>query len=314
MAGAAPIGKKELLAWIGEITGSRVAKFEDLRDGVVILKAFLSIWPTSVDERRIRGKPMRFEWETKANWDLIKQAMTELQLPIQVYDKVGIQAGRFKACYSFLVMLFFLYNLSKSHDFSVDFAHPIDGKLAQFLQSPASVSCLERGGGLQADQAVLHGGPANSEGQAEEDSSPTPAESPIPSFAPSSASASAAEPSMYEGQYYGGDSIHSGTVMSTPATQVSDSPPGPLTGPFGGVLDSSLLQPPPPPLQQAPVQAHRTELMHGASQPQQPQQPQQQQQQQQQQAAAASPSATGRAMEQNWQVRGSLSLSLFAFN
>lgn len=36
-------------------------------------------------------------------------------------------------------------------DFSVDFAYPIDGKLAAFLQSTSSVECLARGGGLNLD-------------------------------------------------------------------------------------------------------------------------------------------------------------------
>jgi len=78
--------------------------------------------------------------------------MIELRLPMEVFDKKAICAARFKQCFTFLVMLYFLQNLSENHDFSVDFAHPIDGKLANFLQSTASVQCLARGGGLQIDE------------------------------------------------------------------------------------------------------------------------------------------------------------------
>lgn len=42
--------------------------------------------------------------------------------------------------------LFFLQHLAESSDFYVDFAHVIDDRLADFLQSPAAVECLERGG------------------------------------------------------------------------------------------------------------------------------------------------------------------------
>ena len=38
--------------------------------------------------------------------------MVELGLPNFVYDRPGITAGRFKSCYSMLVMLYFLHNLS----------------------------------------------------------------------------------------------------------------------------------------------------------------------------------------------------------
>lgn len=45
-------------------------------------------------------------------------------------------------------MLFFLYNLARYHEFSVQLSHPLDLKLSAFLQSPASAQCLARGGGL----------------------------------------------------------------------------------------------------------------------------------------------------------------------
>lgn len=65
----------------------------------------------------------------------------------------AIRRGRFKESYSFLVMLFFLYHLSENHDFSVDFAHPIDSRLAAFLQSTGSVECLVKGGKLRGTQS-----------------------------------------------------------------------------------------------------------------------------------------------------------------
>ena len=41
---------------------------------------------------------------------------------------------------------YFLQHLAESTDFAVYFAHPIDDRLAEFLQSPSAVECLERGG------------------------------------------------------------------------------------------------------------------------------------------------------------------------
>jgi len=39
-----------------------------------------------------------------------------------------------------LVMVYFLYHLARRHDFTVDFAHPVDAQLARYLQSP---QCIE---------------------------------------------------------------------------------------------------------------------------------------------------------------------------
>ena len=50
-----------------------------------------------------------------------------------------------QACYSALVSLYFLHTLTYRADFTETFAHPIDAKLARWLQSPASLSVLERG-------------------------------------------------------------------------------------------------------------------------------------------------------------------------
>lgn len=145
-----PIGKKELLLWAGEVTGTHCSKFEDLRDGVVIMRVLSSIWPRCVDprsSRKIKAAP-QLEWELKRNWDTIRSIMTDIRLPVQLVDVAAIQQGRFRACYNLLVLLFFMMSLTKHREFSVDFAHPIDPRLSAFLQSNASIDALSRGGAL----------------------------------------------------------------------------------------------------------------------------------------------------------------------
>jgi hypothetical protein len=145
-----PIGKKELLLWATEVTGISCSKFEDLRDGVVIMRLMSSIWPRAVDprnSRKMKAAP-QMDWELKRNWDTIKEVMGDIRLPVQLVDRTAIQQGRFRACYNLLVMLFFMMSLTKHREFSVDFAHPIDPRLSAFLQSNASIDALSRGGAL----------------------------------------------------------------------------------------------------------------------------------------------------------------------
>ena len=47
----------------------------------------------------------------RGNWEVIRQTMESLHLPMALYDKSGIQNGRFKPCYGMLVMLYFLFHL-----------------------------------------------------------------------------------------------------------------------------------------------------------------------------------------------------------
>ena len=144
-----PVGKNELLEWCSRHSGRQCTRFDDIKDGAVLLKLFHSIWPGFVDIKKLRKMQPKHEWEIKANWDSMKSVMVELNLPLHILDRPGVTAGRFKSCYSLLVMLYFLQHLSSNHDFSVDFTHPIDLKLASFLQSTASVECLVRGGAIQ---------------------------------------------------------------------------------------------------------------------------------------------------------------------
>lgn len=48
-----------------------------------------------------------------------------------------------------------MQHLADNNDFAVDFAHPIDEKLADFLQSQASVDCLARGGYVSYIPSVI---------------------------------------------------------------------------------------------------------------------------------------------------------------
>ena len=148
-SGPTVVGKPELLEWLNRISSLELHQFTELKDGVALLRALHHIFPAAVDTRKAKiAERPKFEWEVLANWDIIRASMETLHMPGALCDKTGIQNGRFKPCYSILVMLYFLAHLAEHKDFTVDFAHPIDSKLAAFLQSPASVDALLIGGAL----------------------------------------------------------------------------------------------------------------------------------------------------------------------
>mmetsp|Transcript_36947 Transcript_36947/g.90641 ORF Transcript_36947/g.90641 Transcript_36947/m.90641 type:complete len:1097 (-) Transcript_36947:151-3441(-) len=147
--GQRKVGKRELLGWAGGIAGRVVSRFEDLRDGVVLLRIFESVWPKQ--QRSIRGRATwapQTEVEVGGNWDAIEAVLSEVGVPLEFVERQGIVSGKFRSSYTALVILFFLGNLCKQHDFTADFSQPVDPKVAAFLQSGASVQCLLRGGGL----------------------------------------------------------------------------------------------------------------------------------------------------------------------
>ena len=143
------VGKKELLGWVSDMCGRPVVSFSELKDGDALVRCVKETWPLAYDELRPRfPKRMDGTRDPKENFELIKAIFAQIGLPPEALDTRGVRASAFKPCYNFLVVCFFLRNLALHSDFSVDFTHPVDQTLAQFLQSPASVASLRRGGAL----------------------------------------------------------------------------------------------------------------------------------------------------------------------
>ncbi len=140
------VGKKELLQWASQASGRIVTKFDELKDGDVLLRCMKETWPAAYDRCRRKGQPR----SVSGNFELMGNMFEHLELPKSVLDTRGIQHASFKSCYNFLVMAFFQKNLATHSDFSVDFTHPVDSKLAAFLQAPESVASLHKGGALAA--------------------------------------------------------------------------------------------------------------------------------------------------------------------
>ena len=155
------------------------------QDGVVILKIIHRIWGNGgasakmVDLKKLGVKlnaRTHAISEVKANWHAIEVIMERLGISSKdmgldaagessahdlhatdFYRRMkGVQDGKFKACWGFLVMLYFLHSLSECVEFSVDFAHPIEEKLASFLQSDESIAVVELGGERVACRELLH--------------------------------------------------------------------------------------------------------------------------------------------------------------
>ncbi|KAL9652623.1 hypothetical protein ABK040_015586 [Willaertia magna] len=147
-----PIGIEELLTFSSKTVGRTCKSIMDLKDGSIFLMLFKKIWPKVklLSQTNWFLKPKN-EKEINANWELIKDVIQSLDLPLQVCQKKEIMKGDFSSCYNFLVMCYFLKSLSEQHDFSVDFSHPISPYLASFLQSKASVETLVKGGAISLE-------------------------------------------------------------------------------------------------------------------------------------------------------------------
>ena len=143
------VGKKELLGWVSATCGRPVASFSALKDGDALVRCVEETWPLAYDEVQPRfPKRMDGSRDSKENFELVKAVFASIGLPPEALDVRGVRASAFKPCYNLLVVCFFLRNLALHGDFSVDFTHQIDATLTQFLQSPASVESLRRGGAL----------------------------------------------------------------------------------------------------------------------------------------------------------------------
>ncbi|GKT24845.1 hypothetical protein ADUPG1_012858, partial [Aduncisulcus paluster] len=154
---SSPIGRKELLEWVSRYTSQKASSYDDLHNGVIILNAFQLLWPRLYQHMspKVYSKPSTKK-EINKNWSVIRELMQEIHLPMSMFKKDAIQSGDYDSCYNFLVMLYFLESLSRSQAFSVDFDRPVEVSLARFLQSPASIDCLARGGTHEFTQELQH--------------------------------------------------------------------------------------------------------------------------------------------------------------
>eukprot|EP01065_Artemidia_motanka_P006420 TRINITY_DN13159_c2_g1_i2.p1 TRINITY_DN13159_c2_g1~~TRINITY_DN13159_c2_g1_i2.p1 ORF type:complete len:1325 (+),score=320.11 TRINITY_DN13159_c2_g1_i2:80-4054(+) len=155
MSETAPVGKQELLAWVADVSETKCGRFEHLKDGATFLRLFAKIFPVvDLSKFHWHQNPSTAD-EIAANWDAIQKLMAFLGMPAEALDVPRITKAKFKSMFQFTVMLFFLHHLSQCQGFMVDFSHPIDSPLAEFLQSTASVEVLRRGGAItDPDESV----------------------------------------------------------------------------------------------------------------------------------------------------------------
>lgn len=137
------LGKKDLLRWAAETTGIRpCSKYRDLGDGAVLLALALHVFPTSFPSGF--GSAISYQGKDAAerNWDVLQNIMEQRQLPMHLFDRRAFSAGQARHCFNTLVLFYFLDRLKHNSHFCVDFANPVDPRVADFLQSPQSLTSI----------------------------------------------------------------------------------------------------------------------------------------------------------------------------
>jgi hypothetical protein len=141
------IDASELLTWVYTTTGVRCSSFAQLSDGSILSFLMSSVFPAV----------SAFDFEQQAvgqlshGWERVYAVCTSLQIPDGCVRKRDIANGDHTACYSALVMLFFLGQLSNCASFTCDFTDEVDAVVSTFLQSLDSVRTLVLGGALSIE-------------------------------------------------------------------------------------------------------------------------------------------------------------------
>lgn len=147
--GSGSVGRRELMAWASSLVGRTLKRFDELKDGQAVLLLMKAIWPNTVqvpahaEKVDIKGL---FKWQVQGIWRAIRKACDALRLPLESFPVDDLRRGSWRPCYQLLVMLYFLHNLKHDHQFSAEFAHPIEYKLSEFLQSAECVQALAKDG------------------------------------------------------------------------------------------------------------------------------------------------------------------------
>lgn len=79
---AAPIDKKQLLQWLSDLTGRTVSRFDDLKDGSVLLVGCEKVFPVTFNpQRRKRGT---------TTWETIRLGLADSGVPVELCDARAI--------------------------------------------------------------------------------------------------------------------------------------------------------------------------------------------------------------------------------
>lgn len=138
------VGKAELLSWAKENSGvSSCSKYSDLCDGLVFLSLVRLLYPREVKITTIRLQ-RRGPRDAANNWAMFLRCLERHQIPTHMCDRQAISSGHTRHCFNTLVLLYFLVRLSRGETFTLDFAQPVDMKIAAFLQSPESLAAVRQ--------------------------------------------------------------------------------------------------------------------------------------------------------------------------
>ncbi|KAL7067895.1 hypothetical protein ACR3K2_18040 [Cryptosporidium serpentis] len=136
------IGKNEILDWVNN-TFSTSLSWDDFQDGSIFLKLCFIVWPN------LKNKRSQFA-SLKDPWEQIKAIFYTVNAPFEdIFDKSGIENGKFCSIYNSLVVLFFLYHCAFQQESTFEFSPPPSRNIAKFLSGNASVKSLVIGGSLQ---------------------------------------------------------------------------------------------------------------------------------------------------------------------
>ncbi|EEA07369.1 uncharacterized protein CMU_035410 [Cryptosporidium muris RN66] len=136
------IGKNEILDWVNN-TFSTSLSWSDFQDGSIFLKLCFIVWPN------LKNKRSQFA-SLKDPWEQIKAIFYTVNAPFEdIFDKSGVENGKFCSIYNSLVALFFLYHCAFQQESTFEFSPPPSRNIAKFLSGDASVKSLVIGGSLQ---------------------------------------------------------------------------------------------------------------------------------------------------------------------
>lgn len=132
------VGKSELLTWLANSAGyASISDWGVITDGIAVMRCIQKFWPVTCRGIVTGG----FSWTTpeeeerKKNWKVIEQCLKAVTVPIEIFEFGKIAQGKKKACYHFLVMMYFIGAIRTGNAKNIAFAYPIEAPLKEFLQS-----------------------------------------------------------------------------------------------------------------------------------------------------------------------------------
>jgi len=141
------VGRRELYAFVERHTGRKLREASDLSDGWILASLFNRVFGRC--RITLAAKETHSVSQAAAHhWHQLAKRCQTLQLPVVLFNRRWMEQNQTDKGLHVLALFYFLFHITRHHDFAAEFAFELPEALTTFLESVACIRALVVGGAM----------------------------------------------------------------------------------------------------------------------------------------------------------------------